>query len=173
MDHNGTTPLHPRALAEYVAVSRKIHGNPSTACVVGQAAKAALENARGDVCELLGCRQTELVFTSGATESNIIALRGFCRKAMQRSGQCVIVTTPIEHASVKNTVSSLEEDGAISKYVQVSRYGVIDQNALVEVLREFPAETPIMFAFIWINNEIGTIQDVHNLMSCAARGLRS
>lgn len=163
MDHNGTTPIHPRALVEFVAVSRDMYGNPSTACVVGQLARDMLEKARGDVCELIGCKQTELLFTSGATESNILAIRGFCRRSMRAHGKCVVITTQIEHASVKNTVKSVQEDGVIVKYVSVDRFGIIDQNDLVRHVRESPTDVPIMFSYIWINNEIGTIQDAPNI----------
>jgi cysteine desulfurase len=161
MDHNGTTPLDPRAAREYVRVAREYFGNPSTACVVGRRANETLERARGDVAAQISCRQTELVFTSGATESNVIILRGFVANARAADRPCWIVTTPIEHPSVSATVDSLDrEDGVNVVKIQVDRHGFANVEHLRDILASAPPHCAILACFIWINNEIGTMQDV-------------
>lgn len=171
MDHNGTTPIHPAALARYVRVSRESYGNPSTACAVGRRSKDVLESARGDIADELGCKQTQVIFTSGATEANVLVLRGFVRNARRARRRCCIVTTRIEHASIANTVNTLAEDGVDVAFVGTDRYGVIDESDVRALIAGVPRSASVLFAFIWINNEVGTIQDVDALVR-AARAAR-
>lgn len=164
MDYNGTTPIHPKALQEYFSVCQRYFGNPSTACVAGRRANEVLENSRADIASEVGCKQTELVFTSGATESNIIVLRGFVANSRNRGRRCHIVTTPIEHASVTSTIESLNEQSAYIYKVSVDRYGTIDMNNLSTILGSVDKDEDVLLSIIWINNEIGTIQDVYSII---------
>jgi cysteine desulfurase len=164
MDHNGTTPILPASLREYVRASKTCYGNPSTACASGQYAKRVLEDARASIAHGLGCKQTDLVFTSGATESNVIAIRGFVARAAHLGRQCIVVTTPIEHSSVENTVASIAQDGVTVVRMAVDKYGMVDLGHLRGMLASLPPGAAVMVAVIWINNEIGTIQDVIGLI---------
>ena len=165
MDYNGTTSIHPKALETYMSVSRNVVGNPSALCRESEQAQKILEDCRRDVAELLNCKQNELLFTSGATESNVIVIRGFVLFAQRAHRQCVIISTPIEHASVANTVASVAQDTGVNVVlVGVDGNGRVNMQDLQNILSTIPRNTMVLCSFIWINNEIGTIQDIRQIV---------
>lgn len=168
MDHNGTTPYDREALNTYIRVAREVFGNPSTMCVAGNAAKDCLERARMDIAAELGARQTEVIFTSGATESNVIILRGFAARAKHLGRKCTVLTTPIEHASVDRTVADLP--GVTVQRVQVDRHGLVNIAHVFSLLGQVQPGSHVLIAVIWVNNEVGTIQDAVSLARICRTG---
>ena len=118
-DHNATTPIRPEVLDAMLPFLRDEYGNASSVHRSGSRARCAVEEARAHVAALIGARPAEIVFTSGGTESNNLAIRG----AVRASRRGAIVTTPIEHASVREPVSVLQEDGSVVREVPVNSSG--------------------------------------------------
>ena len=151
LDHQATTPLDPRVLDAMLPWLRDDFGNPANRSHAwGRRAWAAVEDAREQVAAALGARASEIVFTSGATESNAIALQGLART---RPGSH-LVTTAIEHRSVLDTCRRLAREGWALTVLPVDRHGRADPQALVAALRPDTLLVSVMAA----NNEIGTLQ---------------
>ncbi|HMR70578.1 MAG TPA: aminotransferase class V-fold PLP-dependent enzyme, partial [Rubrivivax sp.] len=132
LDHQATTPLDPRVLDAMLPWLRDDFGNPANRSHAwGRRAWAAVEDAREQVAAALGARASEIVFTSGATESNAIALQGLART---RPGSH-LVTTAIEHRSVLDTCRRLAREGWALTVLPVDRHGRADPQALVAALR--------------------------------------
>ncbi|MFB3855052.1 MAG: cysteine desulfurase family protein [Vicinamibacterales bacterium] len=162
LDHNATTPVAP-AVAEAVAESlRETYGNPSSIHWFGQKAKAALDAARQSVSALIGAEPAEIVFTSGGTEADNMAIRG-AAAAAARSGRRHIVTTAIEHEAVLNTVHALEREGWPVTIVPVSHTAVVSAEVIARAIRADTALISVMHA----NNEVGTIQPIEEIAALA------
>lgn len=175
-DNNASTPMFPEASAAMVEANARHFSNPSSIHSGGRHARMELEHQRDVIARLLDCSPTELVFTGGATESNNIAIRGVVEHQLRGSQLRVrIVTTPIEHASVSQTVEAMVElrantNGASVELltVNVDRFGVIDMAHFSSLLDENHVD---LACIIMGNNEIGTIQDVAALSrACKKRG---
>jgi cysteine desulfurase len=145
LDHAATTPLRPEALAAMVPALRDGVGNPSGAHVLARRARAALDGAREQLAEVVGCQPGEIVFTSGGTEADNLAVRG----VLGASSRGTVVCSAIEHHAVLHPVTS-----AGGRVVPVDRHGVIDLGALASSLDEDVALVSVML----VNNETGTIQ---------------
>jgi cysteine desulfurase len=161
-DHNATTPPAPEATDAVVRALREEFGNASSVHHFGQRAKAVLDDARSAVGALLGAEPAELVFTSGGTESDNLALRG-AAEALEPSGRRHIVTSGIEHEAVLNTVKALVKRGWTSSILPVDASGVIAPSSLASVISRQTAIVSVMHA----NNEIGTIQPIADLAAIA------
>ena len=129
-------------------------GNPSSVHSFGQEARAAVDRARREVAGLIGARQNELIFVSGGTEANNLAIRGLC-EAAQHHGQHIITST-IEHPSVRGVLETLEKRGWEVTGVPVSEKGIVKIDDVGSALRPDTVLVSIMLA----NNEIGTIQPI-------------
>lgn len=151
LDHNATSPLRPEAF-DAMAEALRAGGNPSSAHRVGRAARARIEAARRQVAELVGALPAEVVFTSGGTESNNLALSGSRRRRM--------LVSAVEHDSVLKAATSME-------LVPVDRNGVVDLGALDLMLRQSrePALVSVMFA----NNETGVLQPIAEVVRLASK----
>ena len=154
-DHNATTPVSAEVLEVYLPVLLEVYGNASSIHHHGQIAKQKLETARRQTAQLLGCTTKELVFLSGGTEANNLAIFG----ARPRH----VITTRIEHPAVLNPCAQLEREGAAVTYVPVGSSGVVDPDA---VLRAIRPETGLI-SVMHVNNEIGTIQPVAEIAAIA------
>ena len=159
MDHAGTTPVDPRVLEAMMPYFSQQFGNPSSFHIIGQEAKRALDDSREKVAELLGCRMSEVVFTSGGTESDNAAIKGAVA-ALQDTGNHVI-TSSIEHHAVLHTGQYLENLGYEVTYLQVDRYGMLDPDDVARAITERTILVSIMYA----NNEIGTIEPIAEIAS--------
>ena len=157
LDHNATTPLHPRVFEAMVPYLKKQWGNPSSPYRFGSDSKAAVERARERLAEHLGCRALEIVFTSSGTESDNLAVRGVAHAL--RNGGNHIVTTSIEHHAVLNTCRALETEGYRVTYLKVNEDGIIDMEELAESLSPDTILVTIMHA----NNETGVIQPLDRI----------
>jgi cysteine desulfurase len=157
LDHNATTPLHPRVFEAMVPYLRERWGNPSSPYRFGAEARAAVEQARRRIAECVGCRPADIVFCSSGTESDNLALRGVACALGSRGNH--IVTTAIEHHAVLNTCKALEREGWRISYVPVDRDGVVETKDLAAALC---AET-VLVTVMHANNETGVVQPVEEI----------
>jgi cysteine desulfurase len=167
LDNQATTRCDPRVVAAMLPWFAEHYGNPhSVEHVMGTEAEAAVEDARAQVAALIGADPKELVFTSGATESNNIAIKGAARFAL-RSGseRRRIVAVATEHKCVLESVADLAEEGFEPMFLPVRSDGLLDPDALSEAL-EVPT---LLVSVMAVNNEIGVIQDIASLAAIAKR----
>jgi cysteine desulfurase len=171
LDHNATTPVEPAVLDAMLPYLSGEYGNAASIHTFGQRARAAVETAREKVASLIGARPQEIVFTSGGTESDNHAIFGIVEHAStpsHSSGQASghVITTAIEHEAVLNTCQALEKRGTRVTYLPVGREGLIDLNALRDVLLRNP-ET-VLITIMHANNELGTVQPLDEIGGIAA-----
>jgi cysteine desulfurase len=157
LDHNATTPLRPEVVDAMIPSLRDHFGNPSSAHVYGARARAAMEQARAQVASLLGCDPDEVVFTSGGTEANNLAIRG----VMEASPRRGVVSTVIEHPATSRPCAWLAQRGHRVTHLPVDRDGRAVPDA--RVFDENTALLTVMHA----NNETGVIQPVAELAALA------
>ena len=166
LDHNATTPLHPEVLERMTTVLREDFGNPSSVHHFGQRTKAIVDEARAAVAALIGADASDVVFTSGGTESDNFAIRGVA-EAMEAAGRRHLVASGIEHEAVLNTFRALARRGWRTTLLPVDQTGVVSPESLRAVITDDTAIVSVMHA----NNEVGTIQPVAELSQIAhARG---
>jgi cysteine desulfurase len=161
-DHNATTPVHAAVADALSASIRAEFGNPSSVHHFGQQAKAAIDQARSAVAALIGSEPSEVVFTSGGTEGDNLAIRG-AAEALARGGRRHLIASAIEHEAVLHTLKALARIGADTTLLPVDETGVASLDSLRAALRDDTALVSIMHA----NNEIGTIQPVAELAQLA------
>jgi len=159
LDHNATTPLDKRVLNKMIPYFSEIYGNASSIDHLhGNHAKQAVQLARDDIAKVLGCRKSnEIIFTSGSTESNNLALIGTFRKYKDKGNH--IISSAIEHPCVLDTLESLKGEGAEVTLLPVDKNGFISTKDLETAIRDDTILISIMFA----NNEIGTIEPIREI----------
>ena len=162
LDYNSTTPVDPEVLAAMLPFLAENFGNASSIHSPGQAARGAVDRARESVAALLGAKAGEIVFTSGGTEADNLALFGlvFALKTAQKH----VITTAIEHHAVLNSCQELERQGIDVTFVPVGRDGIADPEDIRRALRPETVLISVMYA----NNELGTIQPVEEIGRIAA-----
>src|SRR5712691_2862395 len=154
LDHAATTPVDPEVAEAMSRVLRETHGNPSSIYAEGRAARAAVDRARDEVAAAINAVPSEIVFTSGGTEADNLALRGTLKANDGRDG---LVTTAIEHHAVIDTARDLERYAHVRvTVVGVDRQGVVDPAAIGGAIDERTSLISVMHA----NNEIGTIERI-------------
>ncbi|MBL8173122.1 MAG: cysteine desulfurase [Bryobacterales bacterium] len=158
-DHNATTPLREEALTAFQAALSSIHGNASSIHHYGQEAKQKLEGARRQVAQLLGAPAKDIVFTSGGTEANNLALFGAVGAGDH------VVTTATEHPAVLNPCARLREIGADVTVVEVDGNGVVDPERIARAMRPATKLVSVMHA----NNETGVVQPVEEIAAIARK----
>ena len=161
LDYNASTPIDPAVAAVMRPLLESAYGNPSSGHWAGAPAKAALDRARAQVAALLGCTAEELVFTSGGSEANNLALKGlFFRK---RDRPAHLITSRIEHPAVLMPCRFLERLGAAVTYVPVDGTGRVD---LDEIRKAITGDT-VLISVMHANNEVGTIQPIAEIAKIA------
>ncbi|MBU6470565.1 MAG: cysteine desulfurase [Gammaproteobacteria bacterium] len=158
LDHNATTPLEPRVLDAMLPLLRGTHGNPASVHRFGREARVALDRARAQVAALVNAQPPQVMFTSGGTEADNLALRG----AVHAAPRSRLLVSSIEHAAVQETADALAKDGWAVERIPVDSECRVDLPALEKLLDGGARLVSVMLA----NNETGAIQDV-----CAAAGL--
>ncbi|MDY6838262.1 MAG: cysteine desulfurase family protein [Thermodesulfobacteriota bacterium] len=157
LDHNATTPIAPEVAEAMRPHVGKAYGNPSSSHGLGREAKQTLEGARAEVAKLIGCQPREVVFTSGGTESNNMAIKGvaysFARKGRH------IVTTEIEHPAVTNPCLFLMYQGYEVTFLPVDRFGLVDPLAVRDAIKPTTTLVSVMHA----NNETGAVQPIEQI----------
>lgn len=162
LDHNATTPLDPRVLESMMPYLTGRFGNASSSDhAYGSEAASAVEEARAAVAALIGARPREIVFTSGATESDNLAVRGAMSRYSDRGDH--LVTCAAEHEAVLETARALEGEGKRVTYVPVDGRGEVDAGLLEESITEDTVLVSVMAA----NNEVGTVADVAKISRIA------
>ncbi len=154
LDNSATTPVDPQVLEAMMPFYTDTYGNASSIHFYGQQARSAVDRARHQVAELLNARPNELIFTSGGTESNNLAIRGFAEANAQNGKH--IITSTIEHPAVKSVCEDLEKNGFEVTYVPVYENGVVK----IEDVRAAIRDDTILISVMAANNEIGTLQPV-------------
>lgn len=158
LDHAASTPVRPEVVAAMLPFYGERFGNPSSAHHWGREARAALEEARERVAAVLGAKRSEIIFTSGGTEADNIAILGRTRPG------AVVACSAIEHKAVLSAVKAAAHAGAIAVIVAVDRNGLIDIEALRQALQQQPAVVAVM----WVNNEVGTVQPIETVAQLCA-----
>jgi cysteine desulfurase len=167
LDYNASTPIDPAVAASMRPLLEEAYGNPSSGHWASIGARAAVETARRQVADLLGCETAEIVFTSGGSEANNFALKGLF--FAQRGRPCHIVTSQIEHPAILEPCRFLERLGAAVTYVRVDSRGLVDPD---DVRRAIRGDT-ILISLMHANNEVGTIQPIAEVAAIAReRGIR-
>ncbi|HET8869694.1 MAG TPA: IscS subfamily cysteine desulfurase [Aquabacterium sp.] len=167
MDYGATTPCDPRVVDAMIPWLREHFGNPASRThAYGWEAEQAVENARAQVAALIGADPREIVWTSGATESNNLALKGAAHFYQSRGKH--IITVKTEHKAVLDTVRELERQGFEATYLDVQENGLLDLEALKAAIRP----DTILISVMYVNNEIGVIQDIPTIGAlCREQGI--
>ncbi len=161
LDHNATTPVDPRVADAMNDAVRGCFGNASSVHAFGQTAKAALDDARAAVADLVGARPNDVIFTGSGTEADNLAIRGVAEAADRRH----LVASAIEHEAVLNTLKALAKRGWTTTLLPVGSTGVVDPADLEAAVTDRTALVSVMHA----NNEIGTLQPIARLAGIAHR----
>ncbi|MEV6028183.1 cysteine desulfurase family protein [Streptomyces sp. NPDC052036] len=168
LDHAATTPMLPEA-AEALTAQMAVTGNASSLHASGRRARRTVEEARETLAEALGARPSEVVFTSGGTEADNLAVKGlyWARRAADPA-RTRVLASPVEHHAVLDAVDWLgEHEGATVEYLPVDSYGRVRPETLREAIVRNPDDVALV-TVMWANNEIGTIMPVRELADVAA-----
>ncbi|GBC96916.1 Cysteine desulfurase IscS [bacterium HR16] len=166
LDHAATTPIAPEVREVVAQAMEECWGNPSSLHLFGRKARDLLDEARVTIAHALGCLDAEVLFTSGGTESDNMAIFGAARVAPPHRRH--VVTTAIEHHAVLHACQRLQQEGWDVTYLPVDRYGMVDPDDVRRALREDTWLVSVMHA----NNEIGTLQPVREIAAlCRERGV--
>ena len=157
LDYSATTPVDRRVLESFERTSLEYIGNPNSLHLEGVKAKKLMDAATHQVAELLHIKDSEVIFTSGASESNNLAIKGVIGKYLDRGK--TIITTKLEHASVLEPLNYLKEKGYTIKYVKVNKDGLVD----IDELKKMLDNDTILVSVGEVNSEIGLVQNVDEI----------
>lgn len=156
-DYAATTPVKTEVVDAMMEIYKEHYGNPSSIHSIGRDARKYLDQSRRKVAQLLGAKPHEVIFTSGATESNNTAIKGLV-KANEQLGNHII-TSKIEHHSVLHVFEQLEREGYDVTYLDVGDTGAVD----LDQLRETITDKTILVSIMFVNNEVGTVQNMYDI----------
>ena len=166
MDYQATTRIDPRVLFEMQNVENNFYGNANSLHKMGREAMEMVEKARKQVADVIGARKDEIIFTSGATESNNLALKGMIETYSKKTGKKHIITSLTEHACILESCKKLEEiDGVKITYLTPKEDGLIDLNELEKAIKP----NTLLISIMGVNNEIGVIQDLEEIGKIAKK----
>jgi len=154
LDYNATTPVHPEVVEAMLPYLKDNFGNPSSGHWYGQQTKKAVEKAREQVAQLLGCDTSEVIFTSGGSEANNQALKSLAYANKERGNH--IITSQVEHPAILNTCRYLERQGIRVTYLPVDRFGRVSPESVADAITGDTILVTVMHA----NNEVGTVQPI-------------
>jgi cysteine desulfurase len=163
LDYNATTPIDPLVAEAMMPFLHNHFGNPSSSHIFGATAKKAVEKARKQTSEMLGCDFDEIVFTSGGSESNNYAIKGAAFAHRHKGNH--IITLAIEHPAVLNVCAFLETKGFEVTYLPVDEFGLVDP----ELIEESVKPQTILITIMHANNEVGTIEPIRDIAEIARR----
>ncbi|UCC17036.1 MAG: cysteine desulfurase NifS [Dehalococcoidales bacterium] len=161
LDYAATTPTHPDVITEMIPYFGNRFGNPSSIYSYGHEAKQAIEHSRRKVAELISAGEDEIIFTSGGTESDNMALKGVVAVCGDKKNH--IITTNIEHHAVLNTCRFLEKSGCIVRYLSVDKNGMVDPDDV----RKSITDKTLLISIMHANNEVGTIEPIAEISKIA------
>ena len=157
LDYSANTPVDARVLEQFCAVERRCIGNANSHHQAGSAAKAEIDAATIKIASLLGVQPAEIIYTSGASEANNLALKGLAR--LSRHAGRHIISTPLEHSSVSGTLTALQEQGYEIDLLDVKQDGTVDLEHLKDLLRP----DTICVAITLVDSELGVMQPVQEI----------
>ncbi len=157
LDYSANTPVDARVLEQFCAVERRCIGNANSHHQAGSAAKAEIDAATIKIASLLGVQPAEIIYTSGASETNNFALKGLAR--LSRHAGRHIISTPLEHSSVSGTLTALQEQGYEIDLLDVKQDGTVDLEHLKDLLRP----DTICVAITLVDSELGVVQPVQEI----------
>src|SRR5665647_710014 len=157
LDYNATTPVDPEVVKEMIPYIESYYGNPSSSYSIGRNNKEAIKKARGQVAKLISCKPEEIYFTSCATESNNLSIKGIALANSEKGRH--IITSAIEHPAVTEVCKYLGSQGFEITYLPVDQYGRVDPGQVKDAIRQDTILITIMHA----NNEVGTIQPIDEI----------
>src|SRR6187551_1801140 len=164
LDHNATTPCDPRVVEAMIPYFTNSFGNAASRNhPFGWQAEEAVDYARGQVAKLIGADPKEIIFTSGATEGDNLAIKGVYEMYASKGNHIITATT--EHKAVLDTCKHIEKSGGDVTYLQVKADGLIDLKELEAAIKP----TTILIAIMFANNEIGTIQPIREISAIARK----
>lgn len=168
LDHSATTPLDARVLEVMLPYFGVQYGNSLAVHCFGHEAEQAVEDSRELAARLLRCTPHEVIFTSGGTESDNLALRGPAQYARVRGLPFTLITSPVEHEAISSTARQLREVlGASLRVVNVDQYGRVSPDDLRAELQSLPANGIALVSLMHTNNEIGTVNPIRELAAAA------
>ncbi len=155
MDSHATTPIDPRVLKAMMPHLTTHFGNAASSThLFGERAKDAVDTARGQVADLIGCSAEEIIFTSGATESDNLAVKGVAYQYRDRGNH--IITSAVEHHAVLDSCKALEESGFDVTYLPVDKYGLVYPQHVEDAI----TDQTVLISLIYVNGEVGTINPI-------------
>ena len=167
LDHAATSPIRPSVLAHYSSLLGQV-GNPASVHSFGQTSRQILEEARESIAASLGCDRNEVIFTSGGTESDNLAVKGlYWHRHGQDTNRNLIITSSAEHAAVLDAVNWLvAEQGAEAYFVPMNQDGELDLESLAKVIAERHDQVALI-SLMWANNEIGVVHPIQDIVALA------
>ncbi len=157
LDYSATTPVNEEVLNSYIETTKKIIGNPNSLHKLGVEAKSLIDAATKQVANILRVKPSEIIYTSGASESNNTVIKGICLKYQNRGKH--IITTHLEHSSIIEPLNYLKEQGFEVEYVELDKNGTIDLDDLKNKIRN----DTILVTIASINSEIGIVQPIKEI----------
>lgn len=154
LDHAATSPVHPDVIERISQVMKDVYGNPSSIHSFGRRARQIIDQARTILAKSIKAKYNEIIFTSGGTEADNLAIKGIAHAYREKGNH--IITTSIEHHAVLHTCHSLEKEGFEVTYLPVNEEGVISISDLKKALRDDTIIVSVMFG----NNEVGSVQPI-------------
>jgi cysteine desulfurase len=167
LDHAATSPIRPSVLAHYSSLLGQV-GNPASVHSFGQTSRQILEEARESIAASLSCDRNEVIFTSGGTESDNLAVKGlYWHRHGQDTNRNLIITSSAEHAAVLDAVNWLvAEQGAEAYFVPMNQDGELDLESLAKVIAERHDQVALI-SLMWANNEIGVVHPIQDIVALA------
>lgn len=162
LDHNATSPMHPEVIEAMMPYLQNPVGNPSSLHSYGRMARSAVESARAEVAQLLGCESSAVIFTSGGTEANNLLLKGYVDHGCKRP----VISSEIEHSSILEPLQQLRAEGVQVILLKSNAQGQIDLDAARSVVADADAQ---LLSVIYANNETGVIQPLETLAAMVDR----
>lgn len=164
LDHSASTPTDPRVVEAMMPYFTEIYGNPSSSHSFGRKAERAIEDAREIIAQIFNCKPSEIVFTSGGSEADNLAIRGAAWAARRQGKSGHLITTPTEHDAVSRTVEQLAEVvGFEQSVLPVDHFGKVSASDFEKAIRD----DTVIASLIYANNEVGTIQPIVALAKVA------
>ncbi|RLC36163.1 hypothetical protein DRH27_05635, partial [Candidatus Falkowbacteria bacterium] len=160
LDHSATTPVDKKVLEDMKPYFMKIYGNASSIHSFGQTALAGVDKARQQAADFLNCAPSEIIFTSGATESDNLAIKGVIKKLKQTGIKNPhIIVSLVEHDAILEPCAELEKEGAEISYLQVKKNGVVD----LEKFKKLIKDNTVLVSIMWVNSEVGAIMPIREI----------
>jgi cysteine desulfurase len=163
LDYSANTPAAPEVLERFIHIEQNYIGNPNSLHPCGIAAKAEMDRVTASIAELLGVKPTELIYTSGASESNNLAIKGIAQ-ASRHVGKHII-STSLEHSSVGGSLTALQTQGYEIDLVGIDRSGQIDLEQLEELMRK----DTVLVSVSAVDSELGTVQPIEQIAAIVSR----